>query len=230
MGSDTKNSIRNCVYALMNRLAPAFRGKDVLEVGAGVCRHNKRLVTRRGGRWVGLDSRGPRNRATRQERKEDDPPIWYQASVEAMPIPDNSFDVVIASQTMEHWGPAALDTGLSEIHRVLRTGGLLSVDVPIWMHGSDAFVLGDVDAIKRMFERDRWERSRWEEWRRDYAPLAPEVQKETRRAKRIREQCPGQVPSMWVLQFVGYKPGDNPNYPTATASPTTLSAASTRPV
>src|SRR5688572_9593686 len=43
--------------------------------------------------------------------------------VQALPFPDNKFDVVIISEVLEHLPPKIIDAGLIEIRRVLKPGG-----------------------------------------------------------------------------------------------------------
>lgn len=63
----------------------------------------------------------------------------------AMPLPDNAFDLVVCTETIEHVRDVALM--LSEIRRVVRPGGRLALSTP-W-HGRP---LG-LDVLLRGFER-----------------------------------------------------------------------------
>jgi len=52
---------------------------------------------------------------------------FQQASAQALPHPDASFDVVISSLTMHHLPPEERPTALSEAYRVLQPGGRLLI-------------------------------------------------------------------------------------------------------
>jgi len=53
---------------------------------------------------------------------------WH-LEAEAAPYDDNSFDAVILSQTIEHFTFSPLKP-LTEIHRIIRPGGILIIDAP----------------------------------------------------------------------------------------------------
>jgi SAM-dependent methyltransferase len=50
----------------------------------------------------------------------------------ALPFKDDSFDVVVAFEILEHLTPAERKTTLAEVHRVLRHQGQFLVSVPTW--------------------------------------------------------------------------------------------------
>jgi len=97
-----------------------------------------------------------------------------------MGFPDAHFDVVYASQTMEHWGecwgshrnpPPTPQAGLAEIARVLRLRGIFFVDVPILSHGTDIFRTGNVEGIMGLFGGSVWENVTSGSWGMDCKPL-----------------------------------------------------------
>ena len=51
------------------------------------------------------------------------------AEIEALPFEDNFFDAVVCSQALEHFTHSQL-FAVREMHRVLRPGGILELDVP----------------------------------------------------------------------------------------------------
>lgn len=53
-----------------------------------------------------------------------------EGSVDEIPFPDNLFDLVVASEVIEHVDNETLLRGLKEIHRVLKVGGYFVGTVP----------------------------------------------------------------------------------------------------
>ena len=65
--------------------------------------------------------------------------------------PDNTFDLVVSNQSMEHWGEfgCSLRWGLYQSFRVAKLGGRLCFNVPIFFHGTSDFMLGRLGRILR---------------------------------------------------------------------------------
>jgi len=59
----------------------------------------------------------------------------------ALPYPDGTFDVVIASEILEHVPED--DAAIAELVRVLRPGGRLAVTVPRWLPEKICWLLSD---------------------------------------------------------------------------------------
>ncbi len=74
-------------------------------------------------------------------------------SVHDIPFDSNTFDVVLANQSIEHWFEygVSLHAGLIEIIRVLKFDGKAYINFPLFLHGHPLFVKGDIDSILNLF-------------------------------------------------------------------------------
>lgn len=124
-------------------------GTRVIDVGCGAGRHSYEAY-RRGADVIALDQNA-------EELAEVD--TMFQALAEAgeapasakaqvvvgdalaLPYPDASFDVVIASEILEH--VPADDRAIAELIRVLKPGGRLAVTVPRWGPERICWLLSD---------------------------------------------------------------------------------------
>lgn len=121
------------------KLKPGMR---VLDVGCGGGRHIRqtRLVPGVVGVGVDLGEQEVRDTAKMLRDLDQHPVAWggtvpgagpwlsSRGSVYELPFPDESFDVVIISEVLEHLHED--DRALREISRVLKTGGTLAASVP----------------------------------------------------------------------------------------------------
>jgi ubiquinone/menaquinone biosynthesis C-methylase UbiE len=66
---------------------------------------------------------------------------------------DQSFDIIIGNQTMEHWAEnnCSLEWGLFQCFRVCKENGLVLMNVPIHFHGTRTFMLGEISKIKELY-------------------------------------------------------------------------------
>ena len=180
--------IRRCINAMLDAHMQKFSG-NLLEIGYGKNRHLRRRLSGNTV-WHGTDPRWHNPKMNAPIGSSDD-----------IPFGDQYFDVVVCSQTMEHWGDTSvIERSLIEIKRVIKMGGLLHVNVPMLSHGDSIFVKADSDAIRRLFS-DGWEIVHWEEWRKDYAPLEPHKAFGRRKQEVYDsyESCGQDEPSSWVL-------------------------------
>lgn len=106
------------------RILGDVAGKDVLELGCGAAEWS-RALTRLGARCVGLDNSEVRLSRAREALERDGLDVrLVHASAESVPLPDASFDLVMAD-----WGaPTFADPYLlvPEVARLLRRGGLFA--------------------------------------------------------------------------------------------------------
>jgi SAM-dependent methyltransferase len=106
--------------------ATAPRGARVLEVGCGPGRLSIRLARRHGLDVTGLDLDPAMIELARANADgpgdgEEGRPSFLAGDVASLGFPDGSFDLVVSTLSMHHWGdPTA---GFAEIARVLRPGG-----------------------------------------------------------------------------------------------------------
>ncbi len=70
---------------------------------------------------------------------------------EAIPAPDRHFDIVMMFKSLHHVPVALMNQALSEIHRVLKPGGLAYFSEPVFA--------GDFNAILRLFHNEEAVRS-----------------------------------------------------------------------
>jgi SAM-dependent methyltransferase len=128
---------------------PIHPGTRLLDLGCGAGRHAFEAA-RRGAQVVALDTdRGELERvraiaAAMAEAGEIQPPASLTATAgdaTRMPLPDSSFDLVIAAEILEHI--PADQRAMDEISRVLRPGGIAAVTVPSWLPERVCWALSD---------------------------------------------------------------------------------------
>jgi ubiquinone/menaquinone biosynthesis C-methylase UbiE len=121
----------------------ALDGKDILELGCG-----RAEITR------AIAGEGTSRRITALEVDEvqhrnhlaigDLPNVEFvMAGAEAIPFPDDSFDVVFMFKSLHHVPVELMDRALAEIRRVLRPGGYAYISEPLFA--------GDFNEILRLF-------------------------------------------------------------------------------
>ncbi len=128
---------------------PVRPGSRLLDLGCGAGRHAFEAA-RRGAQVIALDTdKSELERVAAIGAAMDEAgeipagaaicPALGDAT--SMPFGDESFDVVIAAEVMEHI-PADQDA-MREVARVLRTGGTVAVTVPAWLPERICWLLSD---------------------------------------------------------------------------------------
>jgi len=120
-GSEPPDLDLRCAFLLEHVQA----GERVLDVGCGEGRFAVELV-RAGAEVVGIDVAAEPLRRARERHPELDLRLLPVAG--PWPLPDASFDAIWAGEVIEHVADTA--GWLSELRRVLRSGGLLLLSTP----------------------------------------------------------------------------------------------------
>jgi ubiquinone/menaquinone biosynthesis C-methylase UbiE len=111
-------------------LAALRPGESVLEVGCGTGELTQRARARVGptGRVWGIDPSAEMIAVARQKSARAGLGIDYRvATIEALPFPDASFDVVLSSLMMHHLPEDLKSVGLGQVRRVLKPDGRLVI-------------------------------------------------------------------------------------------------------
>ncbi len=105
-------------------------GNDLLDIGCGTGELVLHAASRAKGRGtvVGLDVEVAMiAQAQKKAASTGATVLFAEASITAVPYPDESFDVITSSLMFHHLTPEEQTAGLAELHRVLRPNGRLAV-------------------------------------------------------------------------------------------------------
>jgi len=121
-------------------------GTRVLDAGCGGGRHVCEAFRRRGATVAGVDLKWDdlcKTRAFLSAMAQENNGKWAvaQANIAHLPFADGFFDVVICSEVLEHIEDDK--TAVSELLRVLKTGGDLVVSVPRFFPEKICWVISD---------------------------------------------------------------------------------------
>lgn len=175
--------IRRCTSAILNDYFKAFtypvtpcvcRKKKVLEIGFGATHDVEKLVNGTGTlEWFGIDP------------KWNDHPERniFKGSACKIPFRQEYFDIVLASNSMEHWAEfgEGIDDGLKEILRVLKPHGIFVCIVPMHSHGSRIFKFNRIGKVLAKF--NPFNIVGWRTWKNDMNPADTEYMLEIEAVK-----------------------------------------------
>jgi SAM-dependent methyltransferase len=106
-------------------------GARLLELGVGCGYVLSKLVRQSGGRAVGIDDDAGALRLSRQVSATLGANLaLVRGRGQALPFPDEIFDMVFSQGLIEHFPPDVADALVAEHVRVLRRGGVLAISVP----------------------------------------------------------------------------------------------------
>lgn len=110
-------------------IAAPVPGEEILDVGCGTGLVTLAVATQVGsGRVVGIDASPEMIELARAKAHRTRTDVeFHVAAVEALPFPDDSFDLVTSSLMLHHLPVDLKRAGLGEVRRVLKPGGRLVV-------------------------------------------------------------------------------------------------------
>ena len=122
-------------------------GQHILELGCG--RADKtRLIATGGEQRQVIATEVDETQHEKNMQITDLPNVTFKiAGCEAIPLADNSIDTVFMFKSLHHVPPELMEKGLSEIHRVLKPGGLAYISEPVFA--------GDFNEILRLFHDEQ---------------------------------------------------------------------------
>jgi SAM-dependent methyltransferase len=117
-------ALHRLIFQTLQSEMPDWREKEILDAGCGTGLILKQLGNP--AKSVGVDL-APEAISLCRQRGLDN--VW-QADICALPFVDRSFDIVICSSVLYHQWVKDVARAVREMHRVLRPGGLLLLNVP----------------------------------------------------------------------------------------------------
>jgi len=117
-------ALHQLILDALEKELPDWRDKAILDAGCGTGAILKQLGNP--AKNVGVDLAPEVISLCRQRGLEN----VQQADIAKLPFPDSSFDAVICSSVLYHQWVPDVAAALRELNRVLRSGGLLFINVP----------------------------------------------------------------------------------------------------
>jgi ubiquinone/menaquinone biosynthesis C-methylase UbiE len=127
---------------ILDALLP-FEGANVLELGCGKA-EKTRMIANAGKVATVTAMEVDRIQHAENLHITDLPKVTFAlGGAEAIPAPDGKFDIVLMFKSLHHVAPDKMDQAMTEIHRVLKPGGLAYFSEPVFA--------GDYNEIMRLF-------------------------------------------------------------------------------
>ncbi|HEV3244236.1 MAG TPA: class I SAM-dependent methyltransferase [Chthoniobacterales bacterium] len=117
-------ALHRLIFQTLEAELPDWRAKEIVDVGCGTGAILKKLGNP--DKNVGIDLAPEAISFCRQRGLTN----AQQADILALPFPDASFDAVICSSVLYHQWVSDVEGAVREMHRVLRAGGVLLINVP----------------------------------------------------------------------------------------------------
>lgn len=136
--------------ALLHRLVNLDQHQKIVELGCGAAELARRLLARFPGCEIAaleVDERQHAKNLLNPLRRLQ----FIQAGAQSIPFPDGEFDLALMLKSLHHVPLQQLDQALSEVHRVLRTSGLLYVSEPVFA--------GELNEVMRLFHDEEFVRA-----------------------------------------------------------------------
>ena len=158
--------IRKCIITSLEKHLSPIQNQTICEIGCGAWSFAKDIVEKNNCTWLGIDPLEYDSMGRKTIRT-------HPGTANSIPLPSNHVDVVLATQSLEHWYEyrTTFKSGFSEMHRILKPGGILIMNFPIHLHGHSIFLKGNINKIKHLWSPYLWTKIHFEEWRKDYQPL-----------------------------------------------------------
>ena len=117
-------ALHRLIFQALEAELPDWREKEIADVGCGTGAILSRLGNPE--KNVGIDL-APEAISFCRQRGLDN---VQQGDIHALPFPDTSFDAVVCSSVLYHQWVSDVEGAIGEMHRVLRPGGTLLINVP----------------------------------------------------------------------------------------------------
>jgi ubiquinone/menaquinone biosynthesis C-methylase UbiE len=117
-------ALHRLIFQALEAELPDWREKEIADVGCGTGAILSRLGNPE--KNVGIDL-APEAISFCRQRGLDN---VQQGDIHALPFPDTSFDAIVCSSVLYHQWVSDVEGAIGEMHRVLRPGGTLLINVP----------------------------------------------------------------------------------------------------